>query len=69
MQKNNIELRPIAAGAILNQPVGNFYSKNPNTKKNLLNSNYISQNGFYVGNGSENLKGNIDYLYHLYKNY
>lgn len=69
LQKNNIEIRPIAAGAILNQPVGNFYSKNSNTKKNLLNSNYISENGFYVGNGSENLKSNIDYLYYLYKNF
>ena len=29
----------------------------------------LSENGFYVGNGSENLKSNIDYLYYLYKNF
>ena len=67
--KNNVEIRPIAAGSILLQPVSKYYLKKNSKQNNLKISNYISKNGFYVGNGSKNLKKEIDYLYYLYKNY
>ena len=67
--KNGVEIRPIAAGSILLQPVSKYYLNNNPRQKKLKISNYISNNSFYVGNGSKDLKKEIDYLNYLYNSY
>ena len=43
--KNGIETRPFIAGNLLKQPFLNKYKN-----KNLINSDYIENNCFYIGN-------------------
>jgi len=51
--EKEVEVRPIIAGNIENQP---FYKKYIRTSNNCINSNFAHENGFYFGNNPE-LKG------------
>lgn len=55
--ENEIEVRPMIAGNIQNQP---FYSKYVSTHYNLPNANLITQQGFYCGNFPELSKEQLD---------
>jgi CDP-4-dehydro-6-deoxyglucose reductase, E1 len=57
---NNIEVRPIVAGNIMKNPV--IKQLNYICKYNLNQSNYIHDNGFYIGNGHIDLKNQILYF-------
>lgn len=49
-EKNNIEIRPIIAGNIAKQP---FLAEKKYIETELVNCDYISNNGFYFGNNPE----------------
>lgn len=48
--ENEVEIRPIIAGNIENQP---FYKKYVKSNNNCVNSNFVQENGFYFGNNPE----------------
>jgi CDP-4-dehydro-6-deoxyglucose reductase, E1 len=62
--KNNVEIRPIIAGNIANQP---FYKKYIKTKVTLKNASLIHQNGFYFGNNPEMTDKELNLLCQLLK--
>jgi len=59
---NNIEIRPIIAGNIAEQP---FMKDKKCFKTNLKNSEYISENGFYFGNNPEMTEEEISRITNL----
>ena len=46
----NVEIRPMIAGNMLNQP---FFKKYVNSDRDLINCNFIHENGFYCGNNPD----------------
>lgn len=67
IKKNGIEVRPTVAGNILKNPVVKFLDYKKNDQFN--NSNYIHNNGFFVGNYPKNLKKEIDLLFNILSSY
>ena len=61
---NNIEIRPIIAGNIAEQP---FMKDKKCFKTDLKNSEYISENGFYFGNNPEMTEEEISRITNLLK--
>jgi len=61
---NNVEIRPVIAGSIANQP---FLNGKKFLVTNIDNSNFISQNGFYFGNNPELNEEEIARLVNLLK--
>lgn len=57
--KNKIEIRPIIAGNMQNQP---FYKKYVRKYTKCPNSDFIQKNGFYFGNNPEMTKAEINKL-------
>ncbi len=62
--KNKIEIRPIIAGNMQNQP---FYKKHVRRYTQCPNSDFIQKNGFYFGNNPEMTKAEINKLCNLLK--
>jgi CDP-4-dehydro-6-deoxyglucose reductase, E1 len=62
--QNGIEIRPIIAGNIENQP---FYKKYVASLNNCQNSNFIHENGLYFGNNPELTKEELSLLCNLLK--
>ena len=60
LENNNIDCRPIVAGNFVNNPVVDYM--NYTVHGALDNADYITKNGFMVGNHHIDLKGGIDYL-------
>ena len=56
---NNVEIRPVIAGDISQQP---FYKKYIKKIKICKNANFIHQNGFYFGNNPELTRDEINLL-------
>ncbi|HIE16113.1 MAG TPA: DegT/DnrJ/EryC1/StrS family aminotransferase [Bacteroidales bacterium] len=67
LEKNNIEVRPIVAGNFTKNPVMKYFDKVIHNK--LSNADYISKNGFFVGNHHYDLTINIQNLANLLNNY
>lgn len=61
LRDRKIEVRPIAAGAYIDQPISKYIKFNKANK--LKYSRYISKNSFYVGNYPKNLQKEITYLF------
>ena len=62
-----IEVRPIVAGNFARQPV--FKYMDATMADELAGANYIHDNGFFVGNHSQEMKGDIDYLCKVLEQY
>lgn len=60
LRANGIETRPIVAGNFARQPV--FAQLHASVAGELAAADYIHDNGFFVGNHSAAMKGQIDYL-------
>lgn len=61
--KNNIEVRPIVAGNFTRNPVIKYMDHE--IHGNLVNANYIHENGFFVGNHSTEISSEIEYLFNV----
>ena len=63
--ENGIECRPIVAGNFMRNPVIEYmqYYKNGN----YTNSNYIHDNGLFIGNDIRDLRDNLEVLYDIIK--
>ena len=61
-EKDNVEIRPIIAGDMTQQP---FFKKYISKEKKCENSYYIHQNGFYFPNNPELTKKEIELLLKL----
>ena len=61
LNKEGIETRPIVTGNFLKNPVIKYY--NYEVHNNVDNSEYLDNNGFFVGNHHYPMKEQIDYLY------
>ena len=60
LRKAKIEYRLITGGSFLKHPVKKFY--NYSVYKTLKNTNYIHENGFFVGNHPKSLVNELHYL-------
>ena len=60
MKYKNIEVRPIASGMFINQPISKYF--HVSKKYKLENTAYVSNNSFYVGNYPKDLTQEINYL-------
>lgn len=65
-KQNEIECRPIVAGNFMKNPVINYLDFIDN--KDYIVSNYIHDNGLFIGNDVRDLKENIDMVYNIIKN-
>ncbi len=61
-EENEIEIRPIIAGNLINQP---FFRKNTNREDICFNTKEIHENGFYFGNNPEMNKEEINRITNL----
>lgn len=61
--KHNIEVRPTMTGNFVNNPVISYLDYQ--VKGSLKSSEYIHENGFFVGNYPKNLKSELQYLFKL----
>jgi len=59
---NDVEIRPVIAGNITNQP---FYKKYVDTNHYCKNSDYIHKNAFYFGNNAELTNAEINFIQSL----
>ena len=64
-KENQIECRPIVAGNFMKNPVIDYLTFIDN--KDYQNSNYIHDNGLFIGNDVRDLKENIDLVYDIIK--
>lgn len=64
-KENEIECRPIVAGNFMKNPVIDYLTFIDN--KDYQNSNYIHDNGLFIGNDVRDLKENIDLVYDIIK--
>jgi len=64
-KENKIECRPIVAGNFMKNPVIDYLTFIDN--KDYQNSNYIHDNGLFIGNDVRDLKENIDLVYDIIK--
>ncbi|MBT7703788.1 DegT/DnrJ/EryC1/StrS aminotransferase family protein [Candidatus Peregrinibacteria bacterium] len=62
--ENQVEIRPIIAGNIANQP---FFKKHTTQNPNCDNADFIHKNGFYFGNNPEMTKNEVEQLCSLLK--
>lgn len=60
LKKNKIDYRLITGGSFIKHPSKKYF--NYKIHKNLKNSNYIHDNGFFIGNTAKNLKNNLIYF-------
>ena len=60
LKKNNIQFRLITGGSFIKHPSRKFFDYT--IFKNLKNSNYIHENGFFIGNTAINLKNQLLYF-------
>jgi CDP-6-deoxy-D-xylo-4-hexulose-3-dehydrase len=65
LQDNNIDCRPIVAGNFAKNPVVEYMDCE--VFEELTNADFITENGFFVGNHHVDMKNEIDYLYGLIK--
>ncbi|MBE5962360.1 MAG: DegT/DnrJ/EryC1/StrS family aminotransferase [Lachnospiraceae bacterium] len=61
--KNNIEVRPIVAGNFTKQKALEYMDYSISGQ--LVNADYIHDNGFFVGNHSIDMREKIDYLFEV----
>jgi CDP-6-deoxy-D-xylo-4-hexulose-3-dehydrase len=61
LTSSGIEVRPIVAGNFTKNPVIKYYDYE--IFGNLVNADYIHQNGFFVGNNGKNLLSEISWLF------
>ena len=66
LEKNNIDVRPIVAGNFANNSVMKYIDYNIHGK--LENADYISENGFFVGNHQYNLSEELTLLSEILNN-
>lgn len=60
LKQSGIEYRLITGGSFTKHPVRKFY--NYSIYKNLKNTNYVHENGFFVGNHPKSLVSELKYL-------
>ena len=60
LKKNKIQYRLITGGSFIKHPSKKYF--NYKVYKNLKNSNYIHENGFFIGNTAKDLKNNLIYF-------
>lgn len=65
LKKNEIEVRPIVAGNFVRQKALRFLDYSVSGE--LKNADYIHENGFFVGNHSVEMSGNINFLIDVLK--
>ncbi len=65
IKKSGIESRPLISGNLLRQPFLSHYNK----KNDLVNSEFIHQNAFYIGNNQFVNKDRLKKLFKLMKNF
>lgn len=65
LQENKIDCRPIVAGNFTKNEVMKYFDYE--IHKNLRNSDYLHENGFFVGNSQVDLKNKIKYLKEILK--
>ena len=63
LENNNIEVRPIVAGNFVKNPVIRFFDYE--IHNNLKNADYISDNGFFVGNHHFDISLQLNKLYEI----
>jgi len=63
LQKNNIDCRPIVTGNFTRNEVMKYFDYK--IHKELKNSDYLHDNGFFVGNSQADLMDNLNYLYEV----
>ena len=64
-KQNEIECRPIVAGNFMKNPVINYLDFIDN--KDYVISNYIHDNGLFIGNDVRDLQENLDMVYNIIK--
>jgi dTDP-4-amino-4,6-dideoxygalactose transaminase len=64
-KQNEIECRPIVAGNFMKNPVINYLDFIDN--KDYIVSNYIHDNGLFIGNDVRDLRENLDMVYNIIK--
>ncbi len=64
-KEHGVECRPIVAGNFMKNPVIDYLTFIDN--KDYQNSNYIHDNGLFIGNDVRDLKENIDLVYDIIK--
>ena len=57
-----IEVRPIVSGNFLKNDVLKYFTLSPN-QSDLPNSDFLDNNGFFVGNHHYDITSKIDFLY------
>ena len=60
LEKNKIQYRLITGGSFIRHPSKKYF--NYKVYKNLKHSNYIHDNGFFIGNTAKDLKNNLLYF-------
>ncbi len=65
LEDNMIESRPIVAGDFTKNPVIDYLDHT--ISGNLVNSEIIDKNGFFVGNDHRDLSNELNHLYEVYK--
>ena len=63
LQENNIDCRPIVTGNFTRNDVMKFFDYEVHNQ--LINADYLHDNGFFVGNSQINLKKEITILYKI----
>lgn len=61
LHEAGVEVRPIVAGNFTKNPVISYFDYRIHDE--LVNADYIHNNGFFVGNSHEDISDKIDYLY------
>jgi len=61
LQENNIECRPIVSGNFTKNPVMKYFDYEIHNE--LINADYLNENGFFVGNGHTCLKSELNLLF------
>ena len=60
LQENNIECRPIVSGNFTKNEVMKFFSYEIHDE--LVNADYLHENGFFIGNSQECLTKEINHV-------
>ena len=67
LKKNKVQYRLITGGSFIKHSSKKYF--NYSIYNNLKNSNYIHDNGFFIGNTSRNLKNNLLYFKRVINNF
>jgi CDP-4-dehydro-6-deoxyglucose reductase, E1 len=68
LESNGVETRPVITGNFVNQPVMSRIQGNFEVSGELINSQYIEDNGFMIANHGRNLEMELNKISRIFKN-